>query len=299
MLARSLTVIVCLLALSACSREATGPRTLTDDAGRAVSLEGTPERVVPLAPNLTEMVAAASGVDRLAGVATADDWPPEVDGLPRFASLPLDRERIVELAPDLALAVVGLNSPTDLDGLADLGIPSYAFRFATLADIPRALRTLDTLLASSGGHPAADAFEARVSRVRQKTAAMTPRRVLLLVGAENGSLYAFGRDSYASEVVRLARGENITDAFAGDAAQPSVEWVIENPPDVILVAGEGDVRQRLIDAAPALAELLAVQEGRVYAIAPDAILRPGPRTVEALEAIARRLHPEAFAAGAA
>ena len=301
MLTRPLSVTACLLllALSACTREATGPRTLTDDAGRAVALEGVPERVVPLAPNLTEMVAVAAGVDRLAGVATADDWPREIEGLPRFASLPLDRERVVELAPGLALAVVGLNPPTDLDALADLGIPAYAFRFASVSDIPRALRTLDTLLASSGGHAAADAFEARVSTVRQKTAAMTPRRVLLLVGAENGSLYAFGRDSYASEIVRLARGENVTDAFPGDAAQPSVEWILENQPDVILVAGAGDVRQRLVDAAPALAELPAVQEGRVYAVSQDAILRPGPRTVDALEAIARRLHPEAFAAGAA
>ena len=168
-----------------------------------------------------------------------------------------------------------------------------------MSDIPRALRTLDTLLAASGGGPAADAFEARVAAVRSATAAMTKKRVLLLVGAENGALYAFGRDSYASEVVRLAGGDNVTDTFSGDAAQPSVEWVLENAPEVIIIAGEGDMRTALVEAAPALAQLLAVQEGRVYALPADLILRPGPRTIDALEALARRLHPEAFAAGAA
>ncbi|OZC02197.1 ABC transporter substrate-binding protein [Rubricoccus marinus] len=297
---RSLLFAVCLLALGACaSPEAEGPRTFTDDDGRSVSLAGAPETVVPLAPNLTEMIAVAAGVDRLAGVATADDWPAEVRGVPRFASLPLDRERILELGPGLALGVVGLNPPADLDALAGLGIPAYAFRFAEVDDIPRALRTLDTLLASSGGAAAADAFEARVGAVRAKTAAMPRPRVLLLIGAENSALYAFGRESYASEVVRLAGADNVTDAFSGDAAAPSVEWVLENAPEVILIAGEGDARQRLIEAAPALAGLSAVQNGRVYSIPADPILRPGPRTVEALETIARRLHPEAFASGAA
>ncbi len=297
---RSLFATLCVLALAACAPPAPERAgTFTDDMGRSVALAEAPQTVVPLAPNLTEMVVVASGVDRLAGVATADDWPAEVRGLPRFASLPLDRERIIELGPGLALGVVGLNPPGDLEGLSALGIPSYAFRFASLDDIPRALRTLDTLLASSGGGPAADAFEARVQAVRTQTAAMPQPRVLLLVGADNGTLYAFGRDSYASEVVRAAGADNVTDAFEGDAAVPSVEWVLENAPEVIFIAGDGDARQRLIDAAPALAGLRAVQEGRVYSLPADPILRPGPRTVEALETIARRLHPEAFASGAA
>ncbi|MEM6327191.1 MAG: ABC transporter substrate-binding protein, partial [Bacteroidota bacterium] len=127
----------------------------------------------------------------------------------------------------------------------------------------------------------------------------TPRRVLLLIGVDNGTLFAFGRDSYASEVVRIAGGNNATDGVPGDAAQPAVESILAAPPDVILVAGDGDVRARLVDAVPALAVLPAVQEGRVYAVHADHILRPGPRTVLALEAIARRLHPEVFADGAA
>ncbi|MEM1057300.1 MAG: ABC transporter substrate-binding protein [Bacteroidota bacterium] len=287
-----------LVVLVGCSTEQ-GPRDVSDDAGRAIALAETPQSVVALAPNLTELVVEAAGVERLAGASIADDYPAEVEGLPRFQSYPLDRERLVALGPDLVLGTMGVTSPQDLDALADLGLPAYAFEFDALDDVPRALRTLDTLLASDGGHPAAETFEARVAAVRQRTAGRSPRRTLLLIGVDNGTLFAFGRDAYASEVVRLAGGTNVTDRFPGDAAQPSAEQILSEPPEVILVAGSGDVRDQLLDAVPALAALQAVQEGRVYAVEPDHILRPGPRTVLALEAIARILHPEAFAAGAA
>ena len=292
------------LFLAACAAEpdapaSAGPIALVDDAGREVTLPAPAQSVAPLMPNLTELVATSAGLDALAGVSQADDYPPGLDGLPRFQSFPTDRETLVALGPDLVLGVDGLTPPGDLDALADLGLPAFAFRFREIADVPRALRTLDTLLGASGGRPAAEAFEARVADVRARTSGRSPRRVLLLIGAERGALYAYGADSYASEVVRAAGGDNLTDAFPGEAAQPSVEWVLEQAPEVIVVAGEGDVRQRLLDAAPALSALPAVQEGRVIALDPDHILRPGPRTADALDALARRLHPEAFAAGAA
>lgn len=295
---RSLPFLLVLTFLVACGGgDATG--THTDDLGRPVWLEGTPRQVVGLAPNLTELIASASGFDRLAGAALADDFPPEVASMPRFQTLPLDREALVALSPDLVFGTVGVNSPQDLDALADLGLPSYAFEFDALDDVPRVLRTLDTLLGSSRGHLVAEEFETRLAAVRRATAGQAPRRVLLLIGADDGALYAFGRDSYASEIIRFAGGDNATDRFPGDAAQPSVEEVLARPPDVIFLATEGDARAELIDAVPALASLTAVQEGRVYAVEPDLILRPSPRTINVLESIARILHPEAFAAGAA
>lgn len=292
--------LLAALVLAACTSHETAPTgAITDDLGVRVATEATPERVIALAPSLTESVAAAAGVSRLAGSAMADDYPAEVETLPRFQSLPLDREAVVALRPDLVLALDGLTPPSETDALRGLGIAAATFRYRTIGDIPRILRTLDTLLATTGGAQAASAFERRAEAVRRGVSGRSPRRVLLLIGADNGTLFAFGADSYASEAVRLSGGENLTDAFPGDAAQPQVEWVLEQAPDVIFVAGDGDVRATLLDAAPALASVPAVQEGRVYPVSPDAILRPGPRTVEALEQMARHLHPEGFAAGAA
>lgn len=281
--------------LAGCGR---GPGTVTDDAGRAVEIDGVPARVLSLAPNVTELVAAAAGVERLAGAARADDFPPGVSALPRFQSLPLDREAVVGLAPGLVLGSTDVNSADDADGLAALGVPTYLFAFERVADIPRALRTLDTLLDVRGGALAASAFEARVAAVQEAVAGFAPVRVLLLVGDD--ALYAFGRDSYASEMVRLAGGVNATDGYAGASAQPSDEAVLEMAPEVIVVLAGADYdAAQLVERHPAFASLPAVVNRRVYGMDPDLISRAGPRVADGLERLARLLHPEAFAAGAA
>ena len=294
---RTLVTALLLVALAGCRPDAPGE--VRDDLGRPVALDAIPEAVLPLAPNLTELIAAAAGVDRLVGVSHADDFPAGIGDLPRFQSLPLDAEAVVALQPDLVLGSADV-TPTDAaDGLAALGLPTYLFRFDEVADVPRALRTLDTLLASTGGAEAALAFETRVEDVERAVRTFDRPRVLLLVGSSEGVLYAFGRDAYASEMVRLGGGDNVTDVYEGAAAQPSTEAVLELSPEVVIVAAEGYDAERLVSDHPALFSIPAVTQGRVYGIDPDLLLRPGPRIVDGLERIARLLHPEAFAAGAA
>ena len=240
----------------------------------------------------------AAGTDRLAGVALSDDWPAGIAGLPRFQSLPLDQEAVVALQPDLAIGSDDVNPADVADGLAAFGIPTWLFRFDEVADVPRALRTLDTLLAVSGGSPAAAAFERRVAAVQNAVGPYARPRVLLLVGDE--TLYAFGRDSYASELVRLAGGDNLTDLYPGARAEPSDEAVLEMAPEVIFVlAGPDYDPASLVQKHPTFLTTPAVQNRRVYGLDPDLVSRAGPRLVEGLEQLARRLHPEAFAAGAA
>lgn len=294
---RLLLTLVAMVALSACATDA--PGTLEDDLGRALVLEDAPRTVVPLAPNVTELIAVAAGTDRLAGVAVSDDYPRDIESLPRFQSLPLDTETVLTLEAGLAIGSDDVTPTDSADRLGALGLPTYLFSFNRVQDVPRALRTLDTLLTSSGGAPAAAAFEQRVEAVRETVAPYDRPRVLLLVGSEAGVLYAFGLDSYASEVVRLAGGDNITDLYPGKAAQPSTEAVLEFAPQVIVVAGGPDAVSSLLSDHPALIETPAAQTRRIYALEADLILRAGPRLVDALERLARLLHPEAFAAGAA
>ena len=285
------------LGLAAC-QSTPPPGDLTDDAGRAVVLEATPERVLPLAPNLTELVAAAAGVDRLAAVSQSDTYPPGVAELETFTSFPLDFERVVQLDPDLALASSDVNTVSQADRLAELGIPSFVFTFNEVADVPRALRQLDEILGSDGGERVATDIERRVAFVTRTVTGFVPPRVLVLAGDD--ALYAFGRDSYASELVRLAGGENLTDAYGGSAAQPGEEDVIRMGPEVIFVlAGDDYDPADLLEKHPTFFTLPAMQTGRVYGIDPDLVSRPGPRVVDGLERIARHLHPTAFADGAA
>lgn len=271
---------------------------VTDDLGREVHLPDSIGTVLPLAPNLTELVAASGGLARLAGSSQADDYPPGVKALPRFSSYPFSAESVVALAPDLVLANAAINTEQQAARLEELGVPTYFFRFDEVADIPRALTRLSHLFLTDRGAHSAERFEKRVRDVLAAVRGARPVRTLLLVGT-GADLHAYGRDATASEAIRLAGGANLTDSFEGDRAMLSEEFVLEQAPEVIVIAGDGDARTQLLTAHPVFASVPAVAENRVLTVNPDHMLRPGPRLADAIARIARFLHPDLFASGAA
>lgn len=271
--------------------EETAETVVTDAAGRTMTLRIPVCGVLSLAPNLTEIVYAIGGADHLLAASQADTFPPEVRELPAFSSFPPDHERIVELNPDLILATADINSPHDADALAHVGIPTYFFSFGDIASIPAAMRQMGALLGTDGG-PAARAFEATVDDVRASTEGLYKPRTLLLIGDD--VLYAFGRESYASEAIRAAGGNNLTDAFEGRAAVVSDEFVLDVQPEVIIILTDeaAFTANQTLETHPTWSIVPAVRNGRVHAIHPDLLSRPGPRLAVGLTQVAALLHPE-------
>jgi iron complex transport system substrate-binding protein len=277
------------LLVAACRPEAEAPpsaRALTDDLGRDVEITADVRRVIPLAPNLTEVVAAVGAIDRLIAISRIDDHPREIRSLPRVSALPLDVEGILSLRPDLLLANSAINRQEEADRLAALGVPTYFFSFTELADIPRALRTVGTLLDSSDqGEAAALDFETRIEEVRVSAPDTDRLSVLLLIGDQ--PLYAFGAASYTQEVIELAGGRSITSGFPGEGVTLSAEFVLDARPDVIIGTWGDDYDvARLVAANPVLRALPAVRTGRVYSVDPDLLERPGPRLADGARVVA-------------
>ncbi len=264
---------------------------VTDASGRSMSLVLPVGGVLSLAPNLTEIAYAIGGSEHLLAASQADTFPPEVRELPAFTSFPPDHERIVELNPDLLFATADINSPHDADALAHLGIPTYFFSFGDIASIPAAMRQMGSLLGTDG-EPAARAFEATVNDVIAATESLPRPRTLLLIGDD--VLYAFGRESYASEAIRAAGGENLTDAFEGSAAVVSDEFVLDVQPEVIIILTDEETftANETLQKHPTWSIIPAVRNGRVYAIHPDLLSRPGPRLAVGLAQVAGFIHPE-------
>src|SRR5688500_15423384 len=100
------------------------PLTVTDDAGRDVTLETAPERIVSLAPSSTEIVCALGACDRLVGVTDFDDYPPEVGEIADVViQAQVDLERVVAAEPDLVLAAGNELTPSAvIEQLEDLGL---------------------------------------------------------------------------------------------------------------------------------------------------------------------------------
>lgn len=259
--------------------------TVVDDRGQTVTLAQPPARIVTLAPHLAEVAAAAGAGDRLVGVSVFSDFPPEVARLPQIESAGrVDLERVVSLAPDLALAWRGGNRMQDLERLERLGIPVFATEARRLADVARVLREVGKLTGNAEqGDTAAAEFERSVAALRERYRGRMPVRVFYEVWHE--PLMTVSRAHLVSDLLALCGAQNVFADAQSLIPAVSAEQLYARNPDVVIVSGAGldDVAARA--RWQSFGALPAVRAGRVYAIDAALTNRMGPRVVEGAAAL--------------
>lgn len=271
--------LVALLAATACAREEA--RVLSDGIGRPVALPADVRRIVTLAPDVTEIVSAAGGGERIVGTDSASDFPPAVIGLPKVGELQPSVEAIAALEPDLVIASTSGNPPSLAPALAAAGIPLFVLKTDRVAAVPASLALVAEVLRTDASSAIA-AFEHGVS-ARKRARGKSPRVLILLWPAP---LYVAGRGTHLDDLLQIAGADNAV-AVEGWPSY-SLEALVADPPDIILYPGRavtGDAIASLADSSPAWGEVAAVREGWVSPVPDDLLLRPGPRLVEGLESI--------------
>jgi iron complex transport system substrate-binding protein len=260
-----------------------------------------PKRIISLIPAVTEMLFAIGAGPQVVAVSSFDRYPPEVARLQRVgALLDPDVERILSLRPDL---VVVYASQSDLRTQLDRAkIPIYVYRHAGLADVTMTLQELGERVGH--GKEAAEVrgrIQSRIATVRTRVAGQARPRTLIVFDRESLALrgiYASGGYGFIHDMVEAAGGEDVFADVKQEAVQATTELILARRPEVILeLRGDpvpADVRTREIAVWQALPAVPAVQNHRIYFIDQQATVVPGPRVGEAVELIARALHPEAF-----
>ena len=267
--------------------------TVIDDLGRTMDIKRHPERIVTMAPNLTELVFAAGAGHLLVGIGLADDYPPEVESIPRFSTLPPDFESIATFAPDLIFATDHVNNPRDAEMLEALGFPTFFMTFGQLSDIADNIRKIGTLLGTTSSADAvADSLDRSFEHIATSTRSRAVRpQVLVLIGDD--VLYSFGRESYVHEMVDIAGGISVTARIDAEAPVLNEEFVLASKPDVIIgTLGASYESELLLAYHPTWDVIPAVRDLRVYGVDPDYILRPGPRLLEGTYRLAALFHPD-------
>lgn len=299
MVHRPVSLLLLLLLGGGCGNASSDQtaRTVTDDLGRTVALDQPVERVVSLAPNLTEIVHAAGAGSTLVAITASGDYPPPVDTLPHVGALPVDFEAVAAQEPDLVLATDQINAPKDAKTFESLDIPIYFFSFDSLDDIVKSIRTTGRLLGSEATAQArTGALQREIDALRAQTDSIPPTqrpRVLVLVGDD--TLYSFGKGSYVHTLVELAGGRSITATIENQAPTLSEEYVLTEKPDVIVgLWGPEYDSSRLLELHPTWDVVPALQNNRVYSFPTALFARPAPRVVKGARQLARRLHPERF-----
>ncbi|HKO33921.1 MAG TPA: ABC transporter substrate-binding protein [Candidatus Limnocylindria bacterium] len=280
------------------------PLTLTDDAGREVTLESQPQRIVSLAPSNTEIVCALGACDRLVGipeykVGYPDDVAATVADLPIVVSYgPVDREAIVATEPDLVLAAGNeLTSSEDIDALTELGLPVIALYPESLDEVSADIELVGEALDAQAEAAEVTAGMAQtIAEVEAAVAGEEPPRTFYEVSVFEGTIYTAGEDSFLASLVETAGGDPIT----GDAvttAIPLEDLVMADPELIVLgdAAYDRTITAETVAARDGWAQMTAVVDGRVVPLPEDILItRPGPRITEGLEALARVIHPDAF-----
>ncbi len=278
------------------------PLTLVDDAGREVTLDAEPARIVSLAPSSTEIVCALDACGRLVGVTDFDDFPAEVADVDKVVvAAQVDVEAVVAAEPDLVIAAGNELTPSPvIDQLAGLGLPVLTLYPESLegvyADIDLLGRALDL---GDEADALVDDMAARVADVEAAVAGLERPRTFYEVGVFEGVIYTAGDGSFLASLIETAGGEPIT----GDALSTSIELedlVAADPELILLGAASYDptVTPEAAAARPGWETMTAVVDGRIVSVTEDVVItRPGPRIVEGLEALARAIHPGAVEGG--
>ena len=281
---------IAFLAFFACGSRPVpdGPvtRTVTDDIGRAVSIRVPVNRVVSLAPSLTEMTFAAGAGDRLVGITTYCNFPAETGAIEKVGDTQSPNvEKIVALRPQVVLVSTASQLESFMSVLAEQNIAVYVLDVRGIDDVPASLRKLGAIFGTAeASEKAAAEFERRVKALSDREAVQTPPRVFLQISKE--PLFTIGRDSFLTELIQRAGGVSVTNDVASGYPKLSKETALAMNPDVIILSDSEDNR----DANEVFATSTAVKNGRVYRINADIISRPGPRLIDALEQIANSLH---------
>lgn len=289
-LARCAWVAWALWALAGPALAAAAALSLVDDEGRTLTLAAPAQRIVSIAPHLTELLFAAGAGPRVVAVSEWSDYPAAAKALPRVGdSALLDLERIVALRPDVVIVWRNGSSAQQLQRLAAAGLPVYASESRTLAHIAHTLRQFGRL---AGSEAVADArarqFEQQVAELRARYTGRRQLKVFYQIWHQ--PLLTVNGRHVLSEALHVCGARNVFAGLAPLTPTVDAEAVLRADPDAI-VTGSGDpagadVR---LDGWRALKSLRAARQGGLLVVDADTLHRATDRMALGMAGLCRQL----------
>jgi cobalamin transport system substrate-binding protein len=294
----SFLALLLLASALACTRArniaSSAAQQFTDDAGRSVSLPARVDRVITLAPNLTEIVFAVGAGDRLVGNTTYCDYPDEAKSVTKVGdTLHPSLERIIALKPQVVLVSTASQLESFTQQLQNENIAVFVTDPHDLDGVFRSIEQIGGMLGQQQqARLLVQKLKERTNAVEQAVKQKQPVRVFYQLSGE--PLYTAGHDAFVTDLMRRAGAASVTGDVPGAWPKYSNESALAARPDAIILPTGGSMGAANANVAEALRKSPAVLEGRVYKINDDHLVRPGPRAVDGLEEMARALHPDAF-----
>ncbi len=294
-----LTLSTILSCSSTSSTKSNVPLSVTDQLGRLVVIQKTPQRIVSLAPSNTEILYALGLADRVVGITDYCNYPPEVKEKASIGGFSTPNiEQIVSLAPDLILAD-SLHESQVIPQLEAKGLTVFTLNPQSLDEVMQAITMVgDITRMDQAAVQLVSQMQHQITSITDKVSNLTETqkpRVFFVVWHD--PLMTAGSGTLHDELIRLVGGINIAGNLNG-YPDISLETVIAANPEVI-IAGVGmgagaDATYQFAITENRLADISARQNNHIYAINSDLVDRTGPRIIIGLQKFAEFIHPELF-----
>lgn len=253
---------------------------IIDDTGREVTLPRPAQRIVSLAPHLTEVLFAAGAGPQVVGVVAYSDYPEEAARLPQVGGYTsIDLEAVVALRPDLVVAWASGNRAANIDGLRALGIAVYLNEPRRMEDVARSLENIGQLAGTGAqARAAATAFRERRAALAARYSERPPVRMFYQIWDQ--PLMTINGQHLISDAIRLCGGENVFADLPQIAPTVGMEAVLAADPEVVVASGMGEARPEWLEQWKRWPALHASRADNLYFIPPQLIQRHTPRLLE-------------------
>ena len=267
-------------------------RVVTDDLGRRVIVPVKITRTVSTAPSVTENIFAVGAGDRLVGVTTFCNYPEEAKSIAKIGdTMTPNIETIIALKPDIVFVSTASQIEAFMQTLDANGIAVYVTNPIDLSSVFKNLKQLGDLFGAQ------DITDKLVADLQLRVDATNPSAVnqimpypRVFVQISKEPLFTIGKQSFLTDLIARAGGRSVTAEVESAYPKISKETASSLNPEIIILSDSEDNQ----DTNQVFKNSPAVKNGRVYKINADILSRPGPRLVDALEQIAKDLHPDKF-----
>ncbi len=262
---------------------------VVDDAGRVVTLAAPAQRIISLAPHVTELLYAAGAGKYIVGAVSYSDYPAAAKELPRVGSYnAFDLEAIVALQPDLIVAWQSANPAAALEKLQALSIPVFFSEPRQLEDVAGNLERLGKLTGNEAIADAASvAFRGTLRKLRNQY--HTAREVSVFYQVWHQPLMTINGEHIISEVIALCGGRNVFASLPALAPKISLEAVLRKDPEVVVAGNSALNHSGWKDDWRRWPALRAVKNDHLFYVNPDIIQRHTPRILQGAAVLCQQI----------
>jgi iron complex transport system substrate-binding protein len=272
--------------------------TVIDDIGREVVVPKDPERIISLAPSATELLFALDLGDRIIAKDNNSDYPEEARLIQYNVSgwKWIDYEVIISLEPDIIFAA-DINTEW-VPELEDYGLNVIVLKPMSIEGVFENILLVGTISDNmDAANELLSELKSRLNAVVEKTQDVELDKPRVYLEYDTwGGYWTFGSGSFGDELMTLAGGSNIAANVSEKYPALSSEFIIASDPEVIVYMTNPWITTTpdTIKARTGWDNIDAIVNDRIYSVEDNLIVRPGPRLIDGLEALAESIHPDLF-----